>query len=104
MAILAYSAAQAVTLVTKQNPSTTQAVNANFYDFSNRFVLAENDFKIAIGVYDYVSNEPKNSPDYVRWVPQLVEDAGGVKSWKPLKFHTCNETDFAQFYPVAKRS
>ena len=51
-----------------------------------------------------MSGEPKNDPNYVRWVPQLVEDVDGEKAWKPLKSHPCNETDFAQFYKVAKRS
>ena len=58
-----------------------------------------------MGVYDYLSREPKNDPDYVRWQPYLVEDIGGPADiYKPLKFHTCTEEDFSQFYTVANRS
>ena len=81
-----------------------EATNANFYDSSFKFNLKENDFKIAVGVYDYSSREPKLNPDYVRWQPFLVEDIGGSDIYKPLKFHICTDEDFAEFFPVAERS
>ena len=33
-----------------------------------------------------------------------MERIDGIEKRKYLKFHTCTEEDFAEFYPVAKRS
>ena len=49
---------------------------------------------IAVSVVDYKSREPKNDPDYVRWLPQLVEVVDGVRKEKELKFHSCTDEDF----------
>ena len=67
MVLLAYAISKGVIRMKKHNPHTTEAIHTNFYDSSFRFNLKEQNFKIAVGVYDYLSREPKNDPNYVRW-------------------------------------
>ena len=104
MAAITYMLSKGVTLVAKHNPTITQAIEVGSYDDSDKFNFKKENFMIAVGVFDAISGEPKNDPNYVRWLVQVTgSDGTKVEQSDLLKYHICNTTDFSKFYDVEKR-
>ena len=102
--ILSFAVGKAIMLAQKHNPLMSQTLIPSFYDQNHVFNFRENGFQVAIGVVDYTTREPKDDPEYVRWLPQLVEVIDGVKTTKRLNFHKCTDTDFALFHKPNERA
>lgn len=64
---LAYAIDKGETFVLQQNPQITQTVNPNVYNKNDSFVLNKIGFKMAFSVIDWVTFEPRNDSNFVRW-------------------------------------
>ena len=102
--VLIFILVKGIVLAKRRNPLIVQSEIPQFFDGDDRFDLEDSNFKFAFGVQGYKDKMPRDSPDLVRWAPMLVTDVDGVRSKTPLNFHLCNETDWAQFNPVVKKS
>ena len=96
--MITFIATKVIMLHVRHNPSMSMSVIPEAYDSTFKFNFKEQNFNIAIAVVDFQSREPKDDPEYVRWLPQLMTSIDGVKTSTPLKFHKCTDEDFAKFY------
>lgn len=104
MAALAYAANNAIELVDPVSPQINKGVVAKYFSNTREeaTLLRESNFKLAFTLNDYYSGEPINDPRYIRWeAVHFYIDADFSRHYKTLPFHECNETDYAQFNPVA---
>ena len=63
--------------------------------------MKDTNFKFAFTLRDFVTGETKNDPHYVKWQPVIFTKQDGVISREKIGFHPCNETDYANFNPIA---
>ena len=64
--------------------------------------LNEMGFRFAFTIENYIDNEARDDPAYVKFIVRMFTNKGGVKSQRSLSYHECNDTDWEDFAPAAK--
>ena len=77
----------------------------DYYASGESVDLSEKNFRMAISVEDYLAPiRQKNDHRYVKWQFRLWGKRDGQDFQRILPYHKCTDYDYAQFYPVARRS
>ena len=56
-------------------------------------------FKFAFTIENYLTNERRDDPAYVKYLVRYYASKDGVESNRLLSYHSCNETDWIGFAP-----
>jgi hypothetical protein len=90
--ILAYGTIKFYQLVIKHNPLISVSVNKDVYSKKEALNLEKNKLFFAFSVNNFYGREPKDDPNFVDWLPQLVESDGNVNDvYTPLAYEKCKE-------------
>lgn len=99
-----YAVIKTIHLVERANPVMSELKIPDNYSSTDKFFLAENNFKMAFAVEGYQDEENKNDPRYVKWFVRVVNTLDGQYGEKILPYRKCTDKDYAEFNPVAKKS
>ena len=62
--------------------------------------MKSRNFKFAFTVEDYLTNEMKNDPSYVKYLVSLSSYKSGQNYEKKIPFHKCTDDDYDSFYEI----
>ena len=102
--VLIFMTVKFMVLAQRKAPLITNATIPSHFDNSLEWSWAENGYRMAFGVQNYDDQSSKDSPDVVRWTPELITIKGDDWTRKPLGVHKCTEEDFERFNPVELKS
>ena len=72
-----YAVIKTIHLVERANPVMSELKIPDNYSSTDKFFLAENNFKMAFAVEGYQDEENKNDPRYVKWFVRVVNTLDG---------------------------
>ena len=65
--------------------------------------MNEFNYRMAVTIEDfYAPHEFKINEEYVKWVFRLRGKKDGESFEKMVPFHICEESDYAEFYPIKR--
>ena len=87
-------------LVEKHNPSVNKYMHWNAFSDYDLWKGSENeDFMMAFAVVDFVTNEVKDDPSYVKWFAEYIHSKNNNKTYSEVGMRICTEEDFKKFHP-----
>ena len=82
----------------KYNPDISFVTDEYAFTSEDKFNMKSNNFKVAFTVEDYLTNEMKNDPRYVKYVVSLTSYKDNKFYEKEIPFHSCTDDDYDSFY------
>jgi len=103
---LAVATSRTITLVRKENFVThIKKKPGEFLSSNNTLNLSEFDFMVAFEVTDYGSGLPKDDPNIVKWLGEIIESDGRGKMNRTfIETHKCTPDDKKKFFPPSLES
>ena len=88
----------------KYNPDISVVTEEYAYTADDKFNMKDRNFKFAFTVEDYLTNEMKDDPSYVKYLVSLSSYKDNKWNDKQLTFHRCTDDDYDSFYQIDKSS
>ena len=98
--LLAYGSLKFIDLIEKRNPQINIVTEQDVFNSDDLINLDEIGFKFAFTIENYLSNERRDDPAYVKYLVRYYTSKDGVESNRLLTYHKCNETDWIDFAPA----
>ena len=96
---IAYGSLKAIHLKEKKNPDILSLTEKGVFDSSHVLNLDDMGFKFAWTIENYLDNQRRDDPAYVKYLVRYYSSKDGVESNRLLTYHRCNETDWIDFAP-----
>ena len=101
---LVYASIKMVQLFDRHNPTVSQVLDKNVFDYNEKINLNEIGYRVAFSVEGYHSREMKDDPRYVKYLVRIFGKKEGVEYEKFIPYDKCTEEDWAEFPPPAQAS